>query len=93
MVDVETQRHPSIAGRHFDLDGGCRNVFLQAVQLRRPWDRHDPRLLGQEPGECDLRRRRALTLRDAAGEVRLVYYPPYHSKYNPIERCWSSLEQ
>lgn len=26
-------------------------------------------------------------------EVRLVYYPPYHSKYNPIERCWSSLQQ
>src|SRR4051812_40698882 len=26
-------------------------------------------------------------------EVRLVYYPPYHSKYNPIERCWSSLER
>lgn len=26
-------------------------------------------------------------------ELRLVYYPPYHSKYNPIERCWSSLEQ
>lgn len=25
--------------------------------------------------------------------VRLVYYPPYHSKYNPIERCWSVLEQ
>jgi len=30
-------------------------------------------------------------------EVRLVYYPPYHSKYNRIERCWygvllSSLE-
>lgn len=25
-------------------------------------------------------------------EVRLVYYPPYHSKYNPIERCWSALE-
>jgi hypothetical protein len=22
-----------------------------------------------------------------------VYYPPYHSKYNPIERCWSSLEK
>jgi hypothetical protein len=26
-------------------------------------------------------------------EIRLVYYPPYHSKYNPIERCWGSLEQ
>jgi hypothetical protein len=25
--------------------------------------------------------------------VRLVYYPPYHSKYNPIEHCWSSLEK
>lgn len=25
-------------------------------------------------------------------QIRLVYYPPYHSKYNPIERCWSSLE-
>jgi transposase len=26
-------------------------------------------------------------------EIRLVYYPPYPSKYNPIERCWSALEQ
>jgi hypothetical protein len=26
-------------------------------------------------------------------EIRLVYHPPYHSKYNPIERCWSALEQ
>src|SRR5712671_1735158 len=25
-------------------------------------------------------------------EVVLVYYPPYHSKYNPIERCWGILE-
>ncbi len=24
--------------------------------------------------------------------IRLVYYPPYHSKYNPIERCWAVLE-
>jgi len=21
-----------------------------------------------------------------------VYYPPYHSKYNLIERCWGILE-
>lgn len=26
-------------------------------------------------------------------EIQLVYYPPYHSKYNPIERCWSALER
>lgn len=24
--------------------------------------------------------------------VKLVYYPPYHSKYNPIERTWGALE-
>jgi len=24
--------------------------------------------------------------------IRLAYYPPYHSKYNPIERCWGILE-
>lgn len=26
-------------------------------------------------------------------QVRPVYYPPYHGKYNPIERCRSSLEK
>ena len=25
--------------------------------------------------------------------IELVYYPPYHSKYNRIERCWSALER
>jgi hypothetical protein len=24
--------------------------------------------------------------------VQLAYDPPYHSKYNPIERCWGVLE-
>jgi len=24
--------------------------------------------------------------------VKLAYYPPYHSKYNPIERVWGRLE-
>jgi Rhodopirellula transposase DDE domain len=24
--------------------------------------------------------------------IQLVYYPPYHSKYNPIERGWGILE-
>ena len=26
-------------------------------------------------------------------EIELVYYPPYHSKYNPIERLWARLER
>jgi hypothetical protein len=25
-------------------------------------------------------------------KIRLVYYPPYHSKYNSVERCWAALE-
>ena len=25
--------------------------------------------------------------------IRLVYYPPYHSKYNAIERFWAGLEK
>jgi hypothetical protein len=25
--------------------------------------------------------------------IHLLYFPPYHSKYNPIERCWGILEQ
>jgi Rhodopirellula transposase DDE domain len=29
---------------------------------------------------------------DTGLEVKLVYYPPYHSKYNLIERCWGILE-
>jgi len=27
-----------------------------------------------------------------AKPIQLLYYPPYHSKYNPIERCWGILE-
>jgi hypothetical protein len=26
-------------------------------------------------------------------KIRLLYYPPYYSKYNPIERCWGILEE
>jgi Rhodopirellula transposase DDE domain len=38
--------------------------------------------------------KRMIELADWSGlEIRLVYYPPYHSKYNPIERCWSALER
>lgn len=38
--------------------------------------------------------KRLIEFADWSGlEIRLVYYPPYHSKYNPIERCWSSLEK
>jgi transposase len=38
--------------------------------------------------------RRMIGFSESSGlEIRLIYYPPYHSKYNPVERCWSSLER
>ena len=38
--------------------------------------------------------KRMVHFADWAGlEIRLVYYPPYHSKYNRVERCWSSLQK
>lgn len=30
---------------------------------------------------------------DSKCTIHLAYYPPYHSKYNPIERVWGGLEQ
>ena len=38
--------------------------------------------------------KRMVEFSDRTGKIiQLLYYPPYHSKYNPIERCWGILEQ
>jgi transposase len=38
--------------------------------------------------------KRLAAFTEASGvKVRLACYPPYHSKYNPVERCWGALEQ
>ena len=38
--------------------------------------------------------KRIVEFADATNQtIQLQYYPPYHSKYNPIERCWGILEQ
>lgn len=37
---------------------------------------------------------RMVAFADKVGKsIQLLYYPPYHSKYNPIERCWGILER
>lgn len=48
--------------------------------------------------DCSGRRtqflKRIVEFSDFTGlDVRLVYYPPYHSKYNAIERYWGGLEK
>lgn len=38
--------------------------------------------------------KRMVDFADRIGKsIQLLYYPPYHSKYNPIERCWGVLEK
>jgi hypothetical protein len=48
--------------------------------------------------ECSGRRtqflERMVEFSDQSGlEIRLAYYPPYHSKYNSIEHYWGGLER
>jgi hypothetical protein len=48
--------------------------------------------------ECSGRRsqflKRLVEFSDITGlTVRMIYYPPYHSKYNGIERYWAGLEK
>lgn len=48
--------------------------------------------------ECSGRRsqflKRMVGFSDVTGlAVRIIYYPPYHSKYNGIERYWAGLEK
>ena len=44
-------------------------IFLEPVQLGGAGDRHDPRLLRQQPGQRDLRRRRLLRCGDLAEQI------------------------
>lgn len=38
--------------------------------------------------------KRLVAMADQTGlEIELDYFPPYHSKYNPVERCWGVLER
>lgn len=56
-------------------------------------------VLNQDNGpECHSRRtqfmKRVTQLADETDcTIQLAYYPPYHSKYNPVERVWGGLEQ
>ena len=38
--------------------------------------------------------KRIIESTDTIGKtIQLLYFPPYHSKYNPIERCWGILDR
>jgi len=52
-----------------ELDVGGSDVLLEAVKLRRAGNRTNPRLLREDPGERNLRRRRTFSLGDALEEL------------------------
>src|SRR6187402_1246601 len=47
-----------------ELNPRSAEILLEPSPLRRPWNRNDPRALGQQPGECDLGGRRRLARRE-----------------------------
>jgi hypothetical protein len=72
-------------------------LWWTSVRDRFPHVRRLVMYLDNRPNNSGVRRqflKRLVDFADWSGlEIRLVYYPPYHSKYNPIERCWSSLQK
>ena len=80
-----------------DFWGDCMTLWWKEVRRRNQGVRRLVIYLDNGPKNSGVTRkflRRMVAFADWSGlEVRLVYYPPYHSKYNPIERCWSSLQK
>lgn len=69
------------------------------AEIREDYPEVTTLLLNQDNGPENHSRRTQFMMRltewvDEEGLViQLAYYPPYHSKYNPIERVWGVLEQ
>lgn len=79
----------------FWVDG--LKLWWQVARGQWPHIRRLVIYLDNGPNNAGIRTRflqRLVEFADWSGlTLRLVYYPPYHSKYNPIERCWSALER
>ena len=96
-----------VGGKSFVFFGtNCKTSDFMADGLLLWWQHRKPELPGVKQlvinldngPECNGRRSQFLLrmteFSDLTGlSVRLVYYPPYHSKYNAIERYWAGLEK
>lgn len=80
-----------------DFWGDCLRMWWTSVRHRFRGVRRLVMYLDNGPKNSGRRTqflKRMVEFADWSGlEIHLVYYPPYHSKYNPIERCWSSLQK
>lgn len=96
-----------VSGQSFVFFGThCKTSDFIGDGLLLWWQHRRPELCGVKQlvinldngPECNGRRSQFLLrmteFADMTGLcVRLVYYPPYHSKYNAIERYWAGLEK
>jgi len=79
-----------------DLIADCIHDVWVEIEDRFP--QVETLVINQDNGpECHSRRTQFMKrITDLADQfklaVQLAYYPPYHSKYNPIERVWGVLE-
>src|SRR5580658_4407058 len=66
--------------RKLDIDRA--DVFFEPMQLGRAWDWHDPRLLRQQPSECDLSGCRFLLLCEPDNQIGqdLIRFPVLRRK-------------
>ena len=75
----------------------CLATFWETVRNRFP--KVTTLLINSDNGpEAHSRRTQLMSRLTAFADqqqltLQLAYYPPYHSKYNPIERVWGGLEQ
>ena len=80
-----------------DFFADCPEQWWEANESRYPHGRRLVINLDNGPENSSHRTQfmnRMVMFADATDlEIKLVYYPPYHSKYNPIEHCWGVLER
>jgi len=95
--DDELYLYFAPSGLTADFIVDCLRDFWTTVQAHFPTITTLLLNLDNGPENHSRRTQFMKRLTDVADEfrltVQLAYYPPYHSKYNPIERVWGVLEQ
>ena len=99
ILEVEAQQLHVIFGTSHETSDFIADCLDLWWTRRRPAYPFVRRLLidldnGPDIASCRTQfMKRLVEFADSSGlTLELAYYPPYHSKYNPIERCWGILE-
>lgn len=99
ILEVESGRLTLIFGTSYETSDSIADGLALWWETNTPRLSHIHRLVIHADNSPHLKSTRTQFLRrmvawaDEIGvTIPLVYYPPYHSKYNPIERCWGILE-